>query len=116
VPEDEPLLVARMIDLASEYGRDGYRPITAMLRREGWRVDHKRVERPWRPGELKVPLQTTAPRSLVVQRRVVYSAAAGIHGPCVVKGSGEMTAFCLDQVTRPGTIALKGLTIAESRL
>ncbi len=35
----------RMIELASRYGRYGYRPITALLRREGFGVNHKRVER-----------------------------------------------------------------------
>ena len=37
------------------YGRYGYRRITALLRREGWRVNHKRVERIWRQEGLKVP-------------------------------------------------------------
>jgi transposase InsO family protein len=44
-----------MIDLARLYGRYGYRRITAMLRREGWRVNHKRIERLWRREGLKVP-------------------------------------------------------------
>jgi len=34
-----------MIDLATRYGRYGYRRITMMLREEGWRVNHKRIER-----------------------------------------------------------------------
>ena len=55
VPDDEPRLVARMIDLAGEYGRYGYRRITAMLRSEGWRINHKRIERLWRREGLKVP-------------------------------------------------------------
>jgi hypothetical protein len=29
-----------MIELATQYGRYGYRRITAMLRREGWKVNH----------------------------------------------------------------------------
>ena len=45
VPDDEPRLVADMVALASEYGRYGYRRITALLRSDGWRVNHKRVER-----------------------------------------------------------------------
>ena len=36
------------MSLASEYGRYGYRRITAHLRTDGWRVNHKRVERIWR--------------------------------------------------------------------
>ena len=55
VAEDEELLTERMVALASEYGRYGYRRITAMLCREGWQVNHKRVERLWRREGLKVP-------------------------------------------------------------
>ncbi len=44
-----------MIELARAYGRYGYRRITAMLRREGWRINHKRIERLWRREGLKVP-------------------------------------------------------------
>jgi transposase InsO family protein len=55
VAEDEEILSARMVALASEYGRYGYRRITAMLRGEGWQVNHKRVERMWRREGLKVP-------------------------------------------------------------
>jgi len=44
-----------MTELACEYGRYGYRRITALLRQEGFRVNHKRVERLWRQEGLKVP-------------------------------------------------------------
>jgi transposase InsO family protein len=47
--------VGRIVSLASQYGRYGYRRITAMLRNEGWRINHKRVERIWRQEGLKVP-------------------------------------------------------------
>jgi transposase InsO family protein len=55
IPEDEPRLVARMTELAQRYGRYGYRRISALLRMEGWCVNHKRVERLWRREGLKVP-------------------------------------------------------------
>ncbi len=55
VPDDEPRLVERLIALATAYGRYGYRRITGLLRGEGWRVNHKRVERLWRREGLKVP-------------------------------------------------------------
>jgi putative transposase len=55
VREDETRLVARIVELAGAYGRYGYRRITALLRREGWRVNRKRVERIWRQEGLKVP-------------------------------------------------------------
>lgn len=52
---DENQLQRRIIELAREYGRYGYRRITAMLWQEGWVVNHKRVERIWREEGLKVP-------------------------------------------------------------
>jgi transposase InsO family protein len=55
VKDDEPRLVARIIELACQYGRYGYRRITALLRWEGWRVNRKRVARIWRREGLKVP-------------------------------------------------------------
>ena len=53
--EDETRLRDRIIELAGLYGRYGYRRITGLLRNEGWRVNHKRVERIWRQEGLKVP-------------------------------------------------------------
>jgi putative transposase len=55
VPEDELPLVSRIIELAEKYGRYGYRMITGLLREEGWKVNHKRIERLWRREGLKVP-------------------------------------------------------------
>jgi putative transposase len=53
--EYEERLVEQMIDLATRYGRYGYRRITGLLRYLGWRVNHKRIERLWRREGLKVP-------------------------------------------------------------
>jgi transposase InsO family protein len=55
VTDDEAVLTTRIITLAKEYGRYGYRRITALLRNEGWQVNHKRVERIWRQEGLKAP-------------------------------------------------------------
>jgi len=52
---DEKPLTAEIIRLASQYGRYGYRRITALLRNDGWAVNAKRVERIWRREGLKVP-------------------------------------------------------------
>tara|TARA_B100000508_G_scaffold103182_1_gene81563 strand:+ start:418 stop:1239 length:822 start_codon:yes stop_codon:yes gene_type:complete len=52
---DEDSLTSRIIALASEYGRYGYRRVTALLRDEGWNVNPKRVERIWRQEGLQVP-------------------------------------------------------------
>ena len=53
--DDEEYLTSRIIELASRYGRYGYRRVTALLRNEGWIINHKRVERIWRREGLKVP-------------------------------------------------------------
>jgi hypothetical protein len=54
-PEDEAALTADIIALATQYGRYGYRRITALLREAGRLVNKKRVERIWRREGLKVP-------------------------------------------------------------
>jgi transposase InsO family protein len=52
---DEAALTEAIVALAAEYGRYGYRRITAMLRADGWRVNAKRVQRIWRREGLRVP-------------------------------------------------------------
>ena len=52
---EEERLTARIVALATRYGRYGYRRITALLKQEGWQVNHKRVERIWRREGLRVP-------------------------------------------------------------
>lgn len=55
--DDEAPLTVAIIQLASAYGRYGYRRVTALLRADGWRVNRKRVQRIWRREGLKVPAQ-----------------------------------------------------------
>ena len=53
--EAEERLTESIVSLATKYGRYGYRRITTLLQWEGWRVNHKRVERIWRQEGQKVP-------------------------------------------------------------
>lgn len=53
--QDEAALTKAIIRLAEQYGRYGYRRITALLKAEGWAVNVKRVYRIWRREGLKVP-------------------------------------------------------------
>jgi transposase InsO family protein len=55
IKDDEEALRSKIVELATQYGRYGYRKITALLKAGGWRVNHKRVERIWRQEGLKVP-------------------------------------------------------------
>jgi transposase InsO family protein len=62
VYEDE--LTRDIITLASQYGRYGYRRITALLRTAGWQVGKDRVQRIWRRQGLKIPKKQKARRRL----------------------------------------------------
>ena len=52
---DEDALTRNIVCLASEYGRYGYRRVTAMLNENGIDVGKDRVQRIWRREGLKVP-------------------------------------------------------------
>jgi putative transposase len=60
----EDRLRDRITALACQFGRYGYRPITTFLKAEGWRVNHKHVERIWREEGLKVPQKQPRKRRL----------------------------------------------------
>lgn len=47
VSRNEDDLRLAMIRLAKSYGRYGFREILELLRIEGWRVNHKKLERLW---------------------------------------------------------------------
>ena len=79
VPDDEPRLVEEMVALATQYGRYGYRRITVLLRRAGWRVNHKRVERLWRREGLKVPKRQPKRRRLWLRREANKGSCARLR-------------------------------------
>jgi len=58
-----------MVKLAIDYGRYGYRRITALLD-NGWKVKHKQVERIWREEGLKVPKRQPKQRILWLNDRL----------------------------------------------
>ena len=55
IPGDEERLIQRIVELARDYGRYGYRRIMVLLSEEGLRINHKRMLRLWRREGLKVP-------------------------------------------------------------
>ncbi|MGD0834701.1 MAG: IS3 family transposase [Candidatus Dormibacteria bacterium] len=63
-PEEQ--LRRRMRQLARAQPRYGHRRIWALLRREGWLVNRKRVQRIWREEGLRVPAQSPKRRRLGV--------------------------------------------------
>ena len=95
--EDEDALTQAIIQLASQYGRYGYRRITALLKRAGWRVGKDRVERISTPRTKTCPrgprypasrgaegaAEAEATRTTVAQRRLVCTVETGAAEPCV---------------------------------
>ena len=76
---EEAALTADIVELATRYGRYGYRRITALLHRAGWVVNMKRVERIWRREGLKVPYRQPKKGRLVsVRGRGVISAPSSV--------------------------------------
>lgn len=57
-------MTADIVELATQYGRYGYRRITALLHTAGWAVNVKHVERIWRREGLKVPQRQPKRRRL----------------------------------------------------
>ena len=54
-PKDDNALRLALTRLAKQYGRYGYRKIAELLHIEGWKVNHKKVERIWREEGLQLP-------------------------------------------------------------
>ena len=70
---DEDQLMRAVMALATQYGRYGYRRITALLQMAGWQVGKDRVQRIWRREGLKVP-QKQRPR-----RRLWLKDGSGVR-------------------------------------
>ncbi len=64
ITDEEERLADRVIALATQYGRYGYRRITALLKEEEWQVNHKKIERIWKREGLKVPQKQPKRRRL----------------------------------------------------
>ena len=89
--DDEAALTEAIVRLASEYGRYGYRRVTALLRGEGWHVNHKRVERIWRREGLKVPVKQPKRGRLWLNDCGSTTGPASVCGRAGRTMSGPMT-------------------------
>jgi putative transposase len=103
--EEEGRLVGRMLELVRQHPRWGYRRITVLLRREGWRVNRKRVYRLWRQQGLKVP------RKQRKKRRLGHSGNSCVRRPAEHKDHVWTWDFLHDRTSdgRP----LKWLTLID---
>ena len=103
--EEEVRLVTRVLELVRKHPRYGYRRIWALLRREGWRVNRKRVHRLWRQQGLKVP------RKQRKKRRLGSSANGCVRRPALHKDHVWAWDFLHDR-TSDGR-ALKWFTLVD---
>jgi putative transposase len=103
--EEERRLVARLLELVRRHPRYGYRRIWALLRREGWQVNRKRVYRLWREQGLKVP------RKQRKKRRLGSSANSCLRRPAEHKDHVWSWDFLHDR-TSDGR-ALKWFTLVD---
>jgi putative transposase len=74
--DDEAALTRRMRELVRERPRFGYRRIAALLRRDGWRANPKRIYRLWRQEGLKVPRKKRKRRSLGLSENACHCRRA----------------------------------------
>ena len=77
-------MTADIVELATRYGRYGYRRITALLREAGWVVNFKRVERIWRREGLKVPHKQPKRGRLWLNDGSCIRLQARVSKPCLV--------------------------------
>ena len=103
--EGEEALVRRLLELVARHPRFGYRRIWALLRREGWRVNRKRVYRLWRKQGLKVPKKQRK------KRRLGSSANSCVRRPAEHKDQVGAWDFLHDR-TRDGG-PLKWFTLVD---
>jgi putative transposase len=103
--QEEERLVRRMLELVRQHPRYGHRRIWALLRREGWRVNRKRIHRLWRQQGLKVP------RRQRKKRRLGSSANSCVRRPAKYKNHVWAWDFLHDRTTdgRP----LKWFTLVD---
>lgn len=107
-PATDRALVARLLLLARDHPRYGYRRAWAVLRGEGWAVNRKRVHRLWREAGLQVPQKTQ-------KRRRVAGAASGENSTVRLAPEHPDHIWCYDFVfdaTEDGR-ALKVLAVLD---
>ena len=76
---DEVELVSKIHELAVGHGRYGYRRVTVLLRREGWKVNRKRAHRIWKAEGLSLPLRRPRRRRVGPVGEIVNKAEYPNH-------------------------------------
>jgi putative transposase len=105
---EEPLIAA-IRRLARRHPRWGYRFVHALLEREGWSVNLKRVQRLWKELGLRRPVRRRKPRKLGPKRG--SSVNSCVNQPARFKNDVWTYDFVADRTVCGG--ALKWLTLVD---
>jgi putative transposase len=105
----EQPLVAAIRRLARRHPRRGYRFVHALLEREGWSVNLKRVHRLWKELGLRRPVRRRKPNKLGPKRG--SSANSCVNQPARFKNDVWTYDFVADRTVCGGT--LKWLTLVD---
>lgn len=98
-----------MHELSQKYKRYGYRRICQLLNREGWGVNHKKVQRIWRQEGLQIPRRRRKKRALghaksgVIERSAQFPNEIWCHDflfDVTAKGQRLKIMPVLDEFTR----------------
>lgn len=108
---EQPLIVA-IRRLARRHPRRGYRFVHALLEREGWSVNLKRVHRLWKELGLRRPVRRRKPSKLGPKRpKPGSSANSCVNQPARFKNDVWTYDFVADRTVCGGT--LKWLTLVD---
>jgi len=76
---DETKLVEAIRSLAEQHPSYGYRPLTQLLNRTGWSVNHKRVQRLWQQEGLQLPRRKVHKRRVGISTGQLHRATYPNH-------------------------------------
>lgn len=120
---DEAALVEALQEQVTRHPVYGYRPITALLRRQGWRVNHKRVYRLWRTLGLQLPRRAkrkrrygTAPERLMRAEHANHVWTYDFLHTSTERGGKLRVLAVLDEYTRECLALYVGRSISSKRV
>ena len=120
---DEAALVEAVQQQVQRHPVYGYRPITALLRRQGWQVNHKRVYRLWRTLGLQLPRRAkrkrrygAAPERLMRAEHANHVWTYDFLHTSTERGGKLRVLAVLDEYTRECLALFVGRSISSKRV
>lgn len=116
-------MTALLRDYAHRYPQHGYRHITALMQRDGHRVNHKRIERLWRREGLQLPRRKVSKRRFgekgEVERRAEYANQVWSYDfteDRTERGQKVKVLLVMDEFTRECLMSLAARSIPSGKV